>query len=164
MKNRKTVVVAFLLVAMLLVGVGFAQLTDQLLINGTASIDADQSQEVFDGDIYFSKVISGTGCTAEILSDPDQGKITVTAGELSEVGKEVIATYTIKSESDLDVTITPSISNDNETYFTVTTSWNDTPQVLTAGGTIDITVTVKVAKTAEADQSTTFTVTLNAAS
>ena len=34
MKNRKTVVVAFLLVAMLLVGVGFAQLTDQLLIRG----------------------------------------------------------------------------------------------------------------------------------
>ena len=164
MKNRKTVVVAFLLVAMLLVGVGFAQLTDQLLISGTAGVDASHSQEVFDGDIYFSKVISGTGCTAEILSDPDQGEITVTAGALKEVGNEVIATYTIKSESDLDVTITPSIANGNNTYFTVTTSWNDAPQVLPAGGTLDITVTVKLARTAEEDQSTTFTVTLNAVS
>jgi len=43
MKNRKTVVVAFLLVAMLLIGVGFAQLTDQLLITGSAGVDADDS-------------------------------------------------------------------------------------------------------------------------
>lgn len=163
MKNRKTVVVAFLLVAMLLIGVGFAQLTDQLVITGKADVDADHSQEVFDGDIYFSNVISGTGCTAEILSDPDQGEITVTAGALKEVGKEVIATYTIKSESDLDVTITPSIVTSNPTYFTVTTSWNG-PQVLPAGSTIDITVTVKLAMTAETDQSTTFTVTLDAIS
>ena len=164
MKNRKTVVVAFLLVAMLLIGVGFAQLTDQLLITGSAGVDADDSQEVFDGDIYFSKVINGTGCTAEILSDPDQGEITVTAGALKEVGNEVIATYTIKSESDLDVTVTPSIVTSNPTYFTVTTSWNDTAQVLPAGSTIDITVTVKLARTAEEDQSTTFTITLDAKS
>lgn len=171
MKNRKTVVVAFLLVAAMLLGVGYATLSDQLFVNGTAGVDADDSQEAFEGDVYFSKVISGEGCEAIIDetadTSKDTGKITVAAGALKEVGDEVIATYTIKSESDLDVLVSlptkadGTIENSNETYFSVTPSW-DGDKTLPAGGTIDVTITVKLIKTAVADQSVTFKLTFNA--
>ena len=125
MKQRKTVIVAFLLAAVLLLGVGYAALTDTLTIDGSAGVSYDDASEAFDEDIYFSKVISGTGCTAEINADPDTGTITVTDGALKEVGDEVIATYTIKSDSDLPVTVTrPTINNSNEEYFTVVDSWS----------------------------------------
>ena len=169
MKNRKRVIVAFLLVATLLLGVGYAALTDTLTVGGTAGVDFDDSKEAFDGDIYFSKVISGTGCTAVINADTDTGTITVNDGVLKEVGDEVIATYTIKSESDLDVSIprplvtnaadTSKITNLNPEYFEVTTSWA-VDQTLPARGTIDITITVRLIKTAAADQDLTFNVAL----
>ena len=164
MKNRKTVVVAFLLVAVMLLGVGYAALTDELWVNGTAGVDLDDTSEVFDEDIYFSKVISGDGCNAVINADPDTGTITVTDGVLKEVGDEVIATYTIKSESDLDVMVNlPTIENSNGTYFSVTPSW-DAAKTLPAGGTIDVTITIKLIKTAAADQDVTFKLTFAAES
>lgn len=164
MKNRKIVVVAFLLIAVLLLGVGYAALTDTLTIDGSAGVDYDDTKEVFDGDIYFSKVISGDGCSAVIDSDPDEGTITVNDGALKEVGDEVIATYTIKSESDLDVSIPkPTVTVTNSEYFEVTYSWA-VDQTLPAGGTIDVTITIRLIKTADADQDTTFKVVFNAQS
>ena len=165
MRNRKTVVVAFMLCAVMLLGIGYAALTDTLEITGSAGVNVDDSRKVFDEDVYFSKVISGNGCTAEILSDNDKGEITVTDGELKEVGNEVIATYTIKSESDLAVKVTPSIEVLNPTYFQVTHSWAVPSQTIPAGGgTVDITITIKLIKTADADQDTTFDVTFIAES
>ena len=170
MKNRKTVIVAFMLIAVMLLGVGYAALNDTLVVDGTAGVDVDDTKEVFDGDIYFSKVISGDGCTAVINSDPDTGTITVTDGKLKEVGDEVIATYTIKSESDLDVTITKptfangKITNNNSTYFDVYVNWVNDSMTLPAGQTIDVVVTIKLIKTADADQDVTFALTFDAQS
>ena len=171
MKNRKTVIVAFMLIAVMLLGVGYAALNDELIVNGTAGVDVDDTKEVFDGDIYFSKVISGDGCAAVIDSaDPDKGEITVTDGALKEVGNEVIATYTIKSESDLDVTITKptfangKITNNNSEYFDVYVNWVNDTMTLPAGQTIDVVVTIKLIKTADADQDVTFALTFDAQS
>ena len=170
MRNRKTVIVAFMIVAVMLMAVGFAALTDTLTVDGTAGVDLDDSSEVFDGDIYFSKVISGDGCTAVINSDPDTGTITVNDGALKEVGDEVIATYTIKSESDLDVLVTKptvensKITNSNPEYFEVYVNWVPDSMTLAAGGTIDVTVTIKLIKTAAADQDLTFGITFDAQS
>ena len=164
MKSRKRVIVAFLLVAVMLLGVGYATLTDTLTIDGTAGVDLNDSKEEYDDDIYFSKVISGTGCTAVINSDVDTGTITVTDGALKAVGDEVIATYTIKSDSDLDVKVErPTINNNNSEYFKVTDSWTEA-KTLPAGGTIDVTVTIKLIKTADADQDVTFDLSFNATS
>ena len=170
MRNRKTVIVAFMIVAVMLMAVGFAALNDTLIVDGTAGVNLDDSKEVFDGDIYFSKVISGAGCTAVINTDPDTGTITVTDGALKEVGDEVIATYTIKSESDLDVLVTKptvdntKITNSNPEYFDVYVNWVPDSMTLAAGGTIDVTVTIKLIKTAAADQDLTFDITFDAQS
>ena len=164
MKNRKRVVVSFLLLAARLLGGGYAQLTDTLTITGSAGVDLNDAKETYDGDIYFSKVISGDGCSAVINSDPDTGTITVNDGFLKEVGDEVIATYTIKSESDLNVSIPkPTINVTNGTYFEVSDSWA-VDQTLEAGKTIDVTITIRLIKTPVADQDTTFTVSFTATS
>ena len=163
MKKRRSVIAMFLVLAIFTLGIGYAQLTDTLTITGSAGVDSDNSQEVFNGDIYFSNAVANVErCTASIDgTDNDKATMTVKENILKEVGDEVIATFTIKSESDLDVVIpVPTISNSNEAYFDVYTTW-DTEKTLAAGKTVDIVVTVKLIKTAVADQSTTFTITLN---
>ena len=72
MKNRRTVVVAFLLVAVMLLGIGYAALTDTLTIIGNAHVDLDTANKTFDERIYFSAAeatsSTGTGATADVAS------------------------------------------------------------------------------------------------
>ena len=163
MKKRRPIFLCFLVAAGLALSVGYATLNDTLTINGTAGVDLDDTKEVFDGDIYFSKAVaSAERCTAVIDStDPDTATMTVVDGALKEVGDEVIATFTVKSESDLNVNIAaPAITNGNPTYFAVETTWDDTETLLLAGQTKDIVVTVRLIKTAAADQDVTFGISL----
>lgn len=155
MTKRRSIIAAFLVVALLAVGIGYAALTDDLTVTGSASIKASDSAETFDGDIYFSKALGdATRVEATILADNDKAVMNVLAGTLKQVGDEVIATYTIKSESDLDVVITPSIAANpadplytlNDEYFSVYTNLTG-DQTLKAGETIDFTITVKLIKT-----------------
>ena len=160
-RNRKSLLALFLLACVGL-GVGYSQLTDELNVSGGAGVDADDTKEVFDADVYFSNAVANTArCEAKIDdTDKDKATMTVVDGALKEVNDEVIATFTIKSESDLACTVTPSITNGNNEYFAVTTTLAaNTP--LAAASTLDFTITVKLIKTAVADQTTTFTVTLN---
>ncbi len=173
MKNRKTVVVAFLLVAVMLLGVGYAALADELELGGTVAVKVEDVSDAFEADIYFSKVISGDGCNATIHDAEngdvkDGGTITVNSGALKEVGEEVIATYTIKNDNDLDVTITkPTIANGkltntNDDYFDVYVNWVNDSITLAAESTIDVVVTVKLIKTPTSEQSATFTIKFDA--
>ena len=58
MKNRKTVVVAFLLCAVLLLGVGYAALSDTLDITGSADVNQSAAEEAFNEDVYFSAAVA----------------------------------------------------------------------------------------------------------
>ena len=147
------------------------------LVNGvpaeTAGVSAEAGAEAFEDDVYFSKAIAGAGATAAVGADNDTATMTVAADALKVVGDEVIATFTVKSDSDLSVLITnPTvengyITNDNTEYFQVTTNWIGdhtlTPDA-TGTATVDITVTVKLIKTPDAPQDVTFGVQLNAKS
>ena len=82
MKNRKTVVVAFLLVAAMLLGVGYAALTDTLNIQGDFEVSQNNAENAFDDDVYFSAVSTGEGYTASIADDDnDKGTFKVTGLE-----------------------------------------------------------------------------------
>lgn len=164
MKNRKIVVVAFLLIAMLLLGVGYAALTDDLFITGTAQVKLENADAAFSEDIYFSKaVMSADKGTATIGAD-DNGdandKITITVAEdaLAGQGSSVICAIEIKNAGDLDawVTLNPTFLVSNGTYFAVSTSWANNTQKIVAGGTADITVTITCIKTPQATVNTTF--------
>ncbi|MBQ2876697.1 MAG: hypothetical protein IJE25_06790 [Clostridia bacterium] len=157
MTKRRSIIAAFLIVALLAVGIGYAALTDTLTVTGSAGFAADDAVETFDGDVYFSKALGdATRVDARVLADADTAVMHVVAGTLKQVGDEVIATFTIKSESDLTVAVTPTVSADtsdpsytlNDSYFSVYTNLTG-EQTLAAGGTIDFTVTVKLIKTNE---------------
>ena len=56
MKNRKFAVVAFLLVAVLVLGVGYAALTTNLNIDGGATVSVEGAQSSYADDIKFTAV------------------------------------------------------------------------------------------------------------
>lgn len=150
MKNRKTVVVAFLLIAVMLLGVGYAALTDVLVINGTADITAEGAQSAFNEDVYFSNAVAGTsGDVAEIGADPDMA--TFTASKLTGQGDTATFTFTIKNAGDVDATVTPKLvdatGNTQPEWFNIVSDWNGATKNLAAGAEITYTVTITLLKT-----------------
>ena len=148
MKNRKFVVAAFLLVAVMLLGVGYAALTDVLDITGSADVNQSAAEEAFNEDIYFTAAVANeAGNTASINSD-NNDKASFTANTLKGKGDKATFTYTIINNGDVDAVVTPSISsNTNETYFMVYSDWNGQPQDLDAGDTVTYTVTIELIET-----------------
>ena len=156
MKNRRITIVAFLLLAALTLGIGYAALTDTLWITGSASVGAEAGQDAFKNDIYFSKAISDQTRVKAEIDATDNNKATMTMVTyddktqmpLKVVGDQLVATFTVQSKSDLNAKITASVkSNANTEFFEVVTNWGDVAQDLLAGKTVDVTVTVELIKT-----------------
>ena len=174
MKNRRTVVVAFLLVAVLLLGVGYAALTDTLTIIGNAHIDLSAAENTFDSKIYFSDAkatsTTGTGTTADTASHtPDDA--TFTANKLAVVDEISVFTFTITNDSNVDAEITVAStklsgaenpSNSNTEKFEVTYAYPQGTTIAADGGTITVVVTVKVIDPVTSATSATFGIELTA--
>ena len=168
MKNRKTVVVAFLLVAVMLLGVGYAALTDVLDITGSADVNQSAAEEAFNEDIFFSAAAANqTGNTASVNAD-NQDKASFTANTLKGQGDKVTFTFTIKNNGDVDATVTPTLNattgNTKPEYFKITSDWNGAAKTLAAGGTLTYTVTVELIKTPTEAISGSFLIELTAVS
>ena len=176
MRNRKTVVVAFLLVAVMLLGVGYAALTDTLTIIGNAHIDVDTANKTFDEKVYFSDAkatsSTGTGSTDDVVSF-NTDDATFTANKLAVVGEKSIFTFTIKNDSNVDALISvnntklsgaENPSNSNAEKFTVEYSYPDGMTITKNGGTITVVVTVTVKEPVTAATSATFGIELTATS
>lgn len=109
MRNRKSVIVAFMIVACMLMAIGFAAFADILDVTGIMEIGFDNAQSSFDGDVYFSAASNdgqgGTIYTASVNSnDPDKASFTVDG--LKNVGETCTITYTIQNENEFDVNVT----------------------------------------------------------
>lgn len=176
MKNKKKVVVAFLLVAVLLLGVGYAALTDTLTIIGNAHIDVDTANKTFDEKIYFSAAeatsSTGTGTKDDVASHSDDDA-TYTANKLATVGEKSIFTFTITNDSNVDALISVAAtklsgdtnpSNSNDDKFTVEYAYPDGMTIAKNGGTIDVVVTVTVKEPVTSATSATFGIELTATS
>lgn len=176
MKNRKFIVVAFLLVAVMLLGVGYAALTDTLTIIGNAHIDVDTANKTFDEKVYFSAAeatsSTGTGTTADVASFTTDDA-TYTANKLATVGQKSVFTFTITNDSNVDALISINSnklsgdvnpSNSNETKFLVEYSYPDGKTIAKNGGTIDVIVTVTVREPVTSATSATFGIELTATS
>ena len=167
MKNRKIVVVAFMLIAVLLLGVGYAALTTTLTVIGNAHIDMAQAGENFDERIYFSVAepvsSTGTGSTADTAAGVGGDDATFTANRLATKGEVSTFLFTIQNDSNVPATITiKEESNTNETAFKVTYSYSIADKVIPSGGSMDITVTVEVIDAITVDTSGTFTIVYSA--
>ena len=176
MKNRKTVVVAFLLVAVMLLGVGYAALTDTLTIIGNAHIDLEVANHTFDERIYFSDAkatsTTGTGTKDDVASYTDDDA-TYTVNKLAVVNQKSVFTFTIKNDSNVDAEITVAStklsgaanpSNSNADTFKVTYAYPDGTTIAKQGGTITVTVTVELIKSVTSATSATFGIELTATS
>ena len=158
MKNRKTVIVAFMLCAVMLLGVGYAALTDTLDINGSADVNVSALNAEFEEDVYFSAAVANeTGNTASINQD-NNDKASFSAKTLKAKGDTVTFTFTITNKSAHDVVITPKLNatqgNTNEEYFKITSDWNGAAKTVAATtdasnpSTITYTVTIELIKDA----------------
>lgn len=176
MKNRKFVVVAFLLVAVMLLGVGYAALTDTLTIIGNAHIDIDTANKTFDEKVYFSDAqptsTTGTGAAADI-ANCEGDDATFTANKLATVGQQSVFTFTIKNDSNVDAVISvgdkklsgdANPSNSNADKFKVEYSYPQGMNITKGGGTITVVVTVTVKEPVTAATSATFGIELTATS
>lgn len=176
MKNRKIVVVAFLLIAVLLLGVGYAALTDTLTIIGNAHIDVDTANKTFDEKIYFSAAeatsSTGSGTTPDTASYTADDA-TFTANKLATVGQKSVFTFTITNDSNVDAVISVASnklsgdtnpSNSNTDKFTVEYSYPDGMNITKNGGTIKVVVTVTVKEPVTSATSATFGIELTATS
>jgi hypothetical protein len=170
MKNRKLVITAFVLVAAMLMAVGFAAMADDLYITGNAKITAKNAESAFAEDIYFTKaVISPDKGTAVIEADKkgeakDKVLIAVDDNALKGQGDSVVCAVEISNVGDINAWVQlNSIVTSNENYFKVTTSWGNTNTMpLAAGETLDVVVTITCIKTPQTEVSTTFDLTYTA--
>lgn len=171
MKKRRSLIISLLLVAALTLGIGYASLTDDLFIAGSAAIDSDDAKTAFAEDVYFTKAVISEGRgTAVIEADKngeasDKVTITVPSGVLKGEGDSVVCTLEISNVGDLDALVTlDSNVVDNATYFQVTTNWEGlgNKNTLAAKGDVDLVVTIKCIKTPTTDVTTTFSIGMTA--
>ena len=184
MKKRRTIIISFVLAAVLVIGVGFASLTDTLTVQGTADVLKNAANVDFEKKVYFSKAELGNATTDSLVlsdqtytnaahistDDPDMASFSAQTLTVKDTYAEFI--FTIKNESDLAVLVTPNLSVNNTTgvsgtnydasIFTVTSDWNSQPQTVAAGGTKTITITVTLNETPQENVSGQFTIVLTA--
>ena len=158
MKKKRTFLVVALLVAALSLAVGYAAITKNLAVTGSASAtpDNDNFKVRFTGTPTTS---DGTKVTAEVTNEL-AAKINVSG--LTTTGDTVTATYTIENYSaELGAALeVGSITNTNSNYFKVTASL--AKPAIAKGETTTLTITVELLKTPVDDQITSITVPVTA--
>ena len=160
MKNRRIVLIAFLLCSCMIVGLGYAAYSEVLDITGTAELDAD---ETHDGNVYFSAAQAlpsegemSTLNTANINpNNPDKAAFTVNS--VLHEGQQAQFKFTIQNDNaeDFDAAVRAyTLNADAEAYYTITcdigTGEVGQTTTLPATGSIDVTVTVEMVDTPDA--------------
>ena len=143
-KNTK-IVGGVLLVAIILVAVAYAAITNvDLKINGVGSAQA--KQENFKVEFIGTPSTSGKGTTTATINESDKTKGTVNVTGLTAKGDEATATYTVKNlSSDISADLTADATSSNQTYFEVICSLEKT--TLKAQEETTLKVTVRLLKT-----------------
>lgn len=151
------------MVAVMLMSVGYAALTDVLDITGSADVNKSAAEDAYNEDIHFSTAVANqTGNTASVNTD-NNDKASFTANTLQGKDDTATFTFTIVNEGDLDAVVTPSISsNTNEQYFAISSDWNGQAKTLSAGQSLTYTVTVTMKETPTDTISGSFIIELTA--
>lgn len=155
MKARRLVVLALALVTVVTMGIGYAALNDALYVNGTGTIVKAEADEMFNEEVYFTGTPEVVNCAAALVESgddtagkPDHATITID-NTLAIVGDVATATFTVKNDSAVPVTIAFKESSDSD-HFRVTTAYPDGNSIA-ANGEIKVVVTVTLKQTVSAD-------------
>ena len=142
--NNK-VVGGILLLAIILVAVGYAAITNVTLnINGTAKSGTSQSNFVVE--FIGTPTTGGKGTTTATINASKKTEGTVEVSGLTAKGDTATATYTVKNQSqDLSADLTAEATSSNEKYFETICTVEKT--TLKAQEETTLTVTIKLLKT-----------------
>ena len=145
MRRNTKIVGGILLVAILLVAVGYAAITKVgLNIDGTAKSEGNPDN--FKVELIGEPQTSGDGTTTATINTADKTQGTMNVSGLNAKGQTAIATYTVKNQSaDLSADLTAKATSTNDEYFEVQCSLDKT--TLKAGEETTMTVKVKLLKT-----------------
>ena len=136
MKNRKSIIAAFLVIAVMLFSVGYAALSDKLDINGTSDANLSAAQKNFDTDVYFSAAVANNEGNVASIAEGDNDMASFTANTLAKKGDKVSFTFTITNNSPHDVVVTPTLAadgNSNTAFYAITSSWEGNAKTILAG-------------------------------
>ena len=155
MTETKKIISAIVIVAVILIGVGYAAI-NQITVEINGALSATTSNENFKVKLTDAKA-TDSRVEASVTSDL-VGVLNVSG--LSAKGESVTATYTIQNASDdLSANLTSAASWNNKEYFNVTTSLSTAN--IAKSATATLTVTVELIKTPiDADVSDTVGVTV----
>lgn len=165
MKNKKTLLGLVLLIAILLLGVGYAAISGyKLTIGGTAGATGNTDNFI----VKFTKTTAGTNCTkAEIsASDANARTATMEVAGLTAKGDTATATFEVTNESpELNAVLaveTKEMTGADASYFTVNAEISDNAESMAPNAVRTVTVTVTLDKTVVEDKSATISVVLSA--
>ena len=169
MKNRRTIIVAFLVVAMLVVGVGYAAIEGNLSISGYAEFNG--------ADTVTNEVLKAVKFTDATVNETDVGVVanaSVTGDHAADITLTIsdgigdpngsfsaTAVYTVTYSSDdlsmpsvlLEVN-TPTLP-DESGHWSITTNWDSTNgDTLAPGESTTLTVTVTFAHNGNVEKGT----------
>lgn len=146
MKQRRTVIISFLLVAVMLLGVGYAAVADPLEITGALNVSKTAVEKELEDDVYFvedsASVVSNesgltASCSLQSVAKPDIAYMTVNA--FDEIGQTVTFQYQVKNASTTKAVLAKLTiaAGDAADYITFDVKWGATDDALTAGVTND---------------------------
>ena len=182
MKNRRTVIASFLLIAVLVMGIGYAALTDNLFIKGEATLATTSAQTNFDDDVYFVEAHElrctggnkNTTPDSVVIGTTDKDSATFYVKSLGNKGEYVVFSFVIKNDSaEFDAKITldagfPTTTDADNFTITYSTEDSETPVtgevVCKAGGTLTVYVKVVLKNTPSENMTAAFNVNLTATS
>lgn len=146
MKNRRLTIVAFLLCACLVVGFGYAAVSDTLRIDGTAIIDITGANTEFDGKVKFIDATAGNTEKDTITIDSTGDVATVEVHSLTLAGTTATFTLYVENTYSLPVYVTPKIDDSSSLYdatlISLSSTWLSKTHEIAAGQKLIYTLTV----------------------
>lgn len=110
MKKRRTLIVSLLLVAALVLGIGYAALTDELTLTGKIKSDAQEMGSTFDGLVYFTNAtVTNTPAvhiTADVQATYGGDEASYSIHGMNTVGDVVTMSFTIHNDYEFPVWVT----------------------------------------------------------
>ncbi len=121
MKNRRTVILAFLLIAVMAIGIGYAAVVDVLDITGTAQIS---TSTLFESNIYFSNAEAVTEGNTARVNDDNNDKCSFTASSMLKEGDTATFRFTVKNDNNKAATVSCKANhNTDATHFAIAMKW-----------------------------------------
>lgn len=160
MKKRNLVIVAFMLVAAMTIGVGYANLTTTLALRGTASYDHTEATDEFASNIIFTAAdVTQSGSLTEVTDtatiSTDGKAVDFSVKTLATTSDKAIFKFTITNQSNVAATVKINANkvdgstnpSSTEDYYQFSYSGLDANGVvLQPNGTVDVEVTVSLSR------------------